>query len=309
MDTHSNQNDGAPLSSVFMGAESLLVQCAELFLDKGNRIQAVITDDAQIRAWAVERKIPVVPPGAGLGERLAPMGTYDYFFSVANLRIVPEAVVAAAARGGINFHDGPLPAYAGLNAPIWAISEGEKTHGVTWHEMTGEVDTGRILAQARFDIDPGETALTLNTKCYEHAIETFAVLVEGLMSGGLTPQEQDLSQRSYFGLDHRPTNEAILDFNQGAEELARWGRALDCGTYANPVAMVKIATPSGTVLARQVQIVDATLDSAVLEATAQTDGSPGRILDISNADAATPAMTVGTQPPRCVSSASWTRPA
>ena len=41
---------------------------------------------------------------------------FDYFLSITNLSIVPNEVIAKAKKGGINFHDGPLPRYAGLYA-------------------------------------------------------------------------------------------------------------------------------------------------------------------------------------------------
>ena len=59
-------------------------------------------------------------------------GEFDWLLSIANLQIVPE-VLLAKAEGAVNFHDGPLPDYAGLNAPVWARLNGETKHGITWH--------------------------------------------------------------------------------------------------------------------------------------------------------------------------------
>ena len=52
---------------------------------------------------------------------------------------------SAPTIGSFNLHPGPLPEYAGLNVPSWAIYEGEKrSHGVTVHWMDEGVDTGPI---------------------------------------------------------------------------------------------------------------------------------------------------------------------
>ena len=59
----------------------------------------------------------------------------------------PATLIASARQLAINFHDALLPRYAGLNAPAWALLAGESTHGVTWHEMTPQVDAGRIVRQ------------------------------------------------------------------------------------------------------------------------------------------------------------------
>ena len=45
-------------------------------------------------------------------------------------------VLAKARLGGINFHDGPLPRYAGLYVTAWALMNRETSHGVTWHVET-----------------------------------------------------------------------------------------------------------------------------------------------------------------------------
>ena len=39
---------------------------------------------------------------------------------------LPESVLRAPRQLAINFHDGPLPRYAGLNAPVWALLHGER---------------------------------------------------------------------------------------------------------------------------------------------------------------------------------------
>jgi methionyl-tRNA formyltransferase len=58
----------------------------------------------------------------------------------------------------INFHNSPQPEYAGFNATAWAILEQRARHAVTWHEMTAEVDAGRIFAQPSFEIADDDTA-------------------------------------------------------------------------------------------------------------------------------------------------------
>ena len=59
------------------------------------------------------------------------------------------ASLELARQGAVNFHDGPLPAYAGLNAPVWAILNREATHGITWHLIEGGIEElpGPLAAQ------------------------------------------------------------------------------------------------------------------------------------------------------------------
>ncbi|HWN66476.1 MAG TPA: hypothetical protein VNM90_02490, partial [Haliangium sp.] len=101
------------------GAESLLIHCAEALLQRGHTICGVVTAAPQLEGWARQAGLPVVAPGADLAARLTE--PFDYFFSITNLSMIRQDVLAKAHRGGINFHDGPLPRYAGLYVTAWAL--------------------------------------------------------------------------------------------------------------------------------------------------------------------------------------------
>ena len=55
----------------------------------------------------------------------------DLLLNVHSLFVIKPEIVAAPRWGSFNLHPGPLPRYAGLNAPSWAIYRGERSHGVT----------------------------------------------------------------------------------------------------------------------------------------------------------------------------------
>ncbi|MEZ5759529.1 MAG: LLM class flavin-dependent oxidoreductase [Paracoccaceae bacterium] len=234
-------------SALFVGGESLTIQCAGLWLDAGHSITAVVTRNPDVARWAEGRGLRVEDALAGLA-RSGALPVYDWLFSVANLDVLPEAVLSAAREGAVNFHDGPLPRHAGLNAPVWALLEGETRHGIAWHRIEGGIDEGAILASRDFEIADAETALTLNTRCFEAAIDSFGELVAAISAGTLEPREQDLSRRTWHGRDDRPAAAARIDFSQSGADVARCVRALDHGGYWNPLAVPKIAA-GGAVLA------------------------------------------------------------
>jgi natural product biosynthesis luciferase-like monooxygenase protein len=244
----SETRSGAVRSSSFgcylMGEQSLLVHCAEALLERKQRVLGVIAADARIRSWAEQQQIPTISPSplASLADRLGE--DFDYFFSITNLRVVPDAVLAKAKRGGINFHDGPLPAYAGLNVTAWALMAGESEHGVTWHEMAAGVDEGRILAQRRFEVGSRDSCFTLNTRAYENAIASFNALADQLAQDALEPREQDLTQRSYFGKHQRPEAAATLLWQRSATKLDALVRALDLGPAENTLGWPKLRVPA-----------------------------------------------------------------
>ena len=116
----------------------------------------------------------------------------------------------------------------------------KKTHGITWHLITDGAATGDIIWQSRFDIAPDETALTLNTKCYAAAIDSFSAVMGLLVDGAPSTTKQDLNEGSFFSWDAAPAANGRLDFNQAAETLSALVRGLDHGDYWNPLCCPKI---------------------------------------------------------------------
>jgi len=252
-----------PFSCVLVGNESLLVQCAKVLQQRGHDIRSIASRNPDIIAWAENAGIGVVKPGIGLDSRLQP--GFDWLLSIANLSVLPEAVLAMAKKGAINFHDGPLPRYAGLNAPVWAYLKGEAQHGITWHMIEAEVDAGDIIEQVMFDITPDDTAFSLNARCYASAIDSFPAVVAGLETGNLKRVAQDKAQRSLFFRDDRPAGAARLNFLRPVAEVVRLVRVLDHGGYWNPLALPKIETTAGVYAVGQAE-------------TAEGAGPPGEVL-------------------------------
>ncbi len=239
-----------------MGNESLAVQCAEVLIAHGNAVRGVITRDDGVAAWARGKGIRVITPPASksetptLRDRIAEdHEPFEWLFSIANLSIIPDDVLALPTKGSINFHDGPLPRYAGLNAPSWAILNGEKEHGISWHLIEGGVDEGDVLESERFALGDADTSVVANTRCWEAAIESFGRLVPKLVDGSFTREKQDLSQRTYFARFDRPAGGAIVEWTRPATEISALVRALDFGRrYTNPLGVAKsfvVGTGSG----------------------------------------------------------------
>ncbi len=252
-------------SCILIGNESLLTHCGQMLQDKGHRIDTVVTRDDDVRSWAVEKGINTTHPGAGLAGRLAPC---DWVLSIANLSLVHDDVLALAGKGAVNFHDGPLPSYAGLNTPVWAILNGETQHGITWHMIDGGVDEGAIIDQRMFDLAPDETALTLNAKCFAAAIDGFGAVIAQLETGRPDGREQDLATRQLFARADRPAAAGVLDFAKDADALLRLMRGLDHGHYWNPLTAPKILFDDRVMLVGRAEITD-------LPAAA-----PGTVLDV-----------------------------
>ncbi len=227
------------LSTVLIGDDTLLVQCAERLLARGGTIAAVVTLAEPVAAWAAHRGLPVIAADGDLRAALAPL-PFDWLLSIANLRVLPAPVLALPRKGAINFHDGPLPERAGLNTPVWAMLDGESAHGISWHLIEPGIDTGDVLVTRAFPITEDDTALSLNARAFEAGLDGFEALLDQLQEGALQRRPQDLSTRRYHARDDRPPAHGVLDLRKPAAELARLVRALDHGPYRNPLALPKL---------------------------------------------------------------------
>lgn len=234
-------------SCVLMGEQSLLIACGRELITRGFIIAAVVTESAAIRTWADGHSIATIVPTGPLSQSLAEI-EYDWFFSIANLRIVPDAVWRKAKHGAVNFHDGPLPTYAGLNAPCWAILAGARQYGITWHALTERVDEGGIYVQKTFDVQPDETAFTLNARCYEAGLDGFHELLTAIEAGHATTVAQAGGSQTYYLKSARPAAGGTLDLRLTNAVIGQLVRALDHGPgFANPVALPKLSTRTGAV--------------------------------------------------------------
>ena len=242
----------APMAGLFVGNETLLIQCAEAWQRAGHEVAQIVTRNGAIADWAEAQGFAVVLHEGALKD-VALEGAYDWLLSIANLQIIPDSLLAKA-QGAVNFHDGPLPDYAGLNAPVWARLNGEAQHGITWHLIENGVDEGDILVQQRFDISDEDTALTLNTKCFEAAIDSFGEVITSLEAGAKPRRKQDFTARRYFGAAKRPGAGGRIGFDQPADHVVALVRALDHGDYWNPLTTAKLSVGGEILMVRSVAV-------------------------------------------------------
>lgn len=223
---------------LLIGEESLVVQCALMLRNAGVAVEAVVSAAADVRAMADGEGFTALDSQAtSLAEAIAATGS-TVLISAAHLELVSAAALDAV-EVAINFHDGPLPHYAGLNVTSWAIHNGETDHAVNWHLMEAAADTGEILATRAFSIDDAETAFTLNARCYEAGVEAFGEVVSMLAAGRLDSTPQAHAARRLYRRVERPL--AIVDPTRPARVLLRAARALDVGDrVANPVGLPRL---------------------------------------------------------------------
>ncbi|XP_046344058.2 linear gramicidin synthase subunit D-like [Haliotis rufescens] len=253
-----------------IGEGNLLLSCLKDLKTPDFNVAAVFSDSEQVTAYCEEKHISVYPRRASITE-LAGACHLDYLFSISNPRILKEKEILLPRRLAINYHDSPLPAYSGVNATCWAIMQGEKTHGISWHVIETGIDTGHILRSETLEIDDQDTAFTLNLKCQEASEKSFRRLLQDILNSDITSIPQDLSKRSYYGLYKLLPSLGVLSFNLPCDTLYNFVRSVELGRNENQLGSAKVRTASGVFLL---------VKTAERSLNGQHSSLPGTILDV-----------------------------
>jgi len=108
------------------------------------------------------------------------------------------APLLAALGPVLNVHPSLLPSYRGPAPHFWMVKNGETEGGVSVHLVDDGIDSGPLLAQERFAIEPWTTGGEL----YERASRAGGALatrvLRELRAGASGPATQD-GESSYFG--------------------------------------------------------------------------------------------------------------
>ena len=98
------------------------------------------------------------------------------------MRIMSKYLVDNWEGQIVNIHPSLLPKYPGLNTHRRALKAKDRIHGSTIHFVTSELDSGPIIRQESFEIEPSDTEESLinKVKDLEHKIypETISFLIK-----------------------------------------------------------------------------------------------------------------------------------
>jgi len=80
----------------------------------------------------------------------------------------------------INMHPGILPYYKGWLSVPWAIFNGEKYVGYTYHYIDEKIDHGDILSSDTLTVERDSTAFSLHFQLHDMAISEIEYIIAGL---------------------------------------------------------------------------------------------------------------------------------
>ena len=148
----------------------------------------------------------------------------DGLLLVAYGQLVPDDLLALAARPPLNVHPSLLPRHRGA-APVAAtILAGDAEGGVTLMVMEPRLDAGPIVAQWRVPLSGRETTPELEARLASLAAEVVPAELGAWASGALEPRPQD--ERAATLVRPFRREDGRLDWSRGAVDLDRRVRAL-----------------------------------------------------------------------------------
>jgi methionyl-tRNA formyltransferase len=135
--------------------------------------------------------------------------------------LIPQEAIDAVPQGIVNGHPSLLPRYRGPFPIAWAVRNGERELGFTYHLMDAAFDTGNILAQGTVPLDDEETEATLIPKLEAASRELLPRALERLANGDRGDPQGD-------GGDYQPAEAladyVLVDLTRTAAEVHRQAR-------------------------------------------------------------------------------------
>lgn len=141
--------------------------------------------------------------------------------SLENLPFIPEVIcsvyyrwiiqkdVIDAVKGKIfNLHPALLPQYRGCSSLTWAMINGEKECGFTYHYIDAGCDTGNIILQKAVKIEDFDTQLTLYNRVMFMSMEYFLKALELVEQGYKGKEQKGVASQYKRGC---PMNGVIMD--------------------------------------------------------------------------------------------------
>ena len=191
---------------VFMGTPDFAVGSLRALVEGGYNVVAVVTmpdkpvgrhqsevSQSAVKQYAVAHNIPVLQP-----EKLKDPDFLEELRSyradlqvIVAFRMLPEAVWDMPPHGTFNLHASLLPQYRGA-APInWAIINGDTETGVTTFLLDHEIDTGRIIHQARTPISEDDNVETVHDRLRDIGAGVVTQTVDDIIADNIRPIDQD----------------------------------------------------------------------------------------------------------------------
>ena len=156
-------------------------------------IVSVISNKSKAQGLEIAKnlgiKTEIIPKGEDFFEdlvRAVDRHQPDLVVLAGFMKLLPESFISRFENKIINIHPSLLPDFKGLDAQKQALEAGVKEAGCTVHLVTPQMDSGRILAQAKVDVLSDDTVETLSARILEKEHELYPQVVYAISSGKIS---------------------------------------------------------------------------------------------------------------------------
>lgn len=257
----------------YLGSGDFGLDCLNALRDSNHSVQFILTQPPRaagrgrkttptaVALWAQQNHVPYLATENAADPSVIKQirdVKPDLIIVIAFGQKICDELIALPPKGMINVHASLLPKYRGA-APInWAIVSGETQTGVTIASITPQWDAGPILASAKTQIEPDETADRLSQRLAALAAPLLIQTVDKVENGTATYTHQDHSKATRAPKLKKP--DGYIDFNAPAEKIRNsirgfWPWPGASAIYSSGTgnktcrvtfAMAQLAEPSGT---------------------------------------------------------------
>ncbi|MBO6900916.1 MAG: hypothetical protein JJ864_06185 [Rhizobiaceae bacterium] len=141
----------------------------------------------------------------------------DLIISAYYPHIIPLAARKLSRIRPVNVHPGLLPAYRGKFPTPWYILNGATEFGLSIHRLDGGIDTGPVLVQRQYPIDPEETGHSLYRKTMDCAVTLILEHLDDLLADRLKDRPQVGVGTYYDSIERR----FPINWNMSARDIER----------------------------------------------------------------------------------------
>jgi methionyl-tRNA formyltransferase len=219
---------------VFTGSGEFGIECLNAIKASGHDLALVVTQPSSpagrgkvpkptpVAQWAKENDIRLLEAddinAPDVIEKITSQA-FDVLVVIACRHKIGCRLVGAPTKIAINVHASLLPKYRGA-APInWAIVNGEKETGISIITLAQTMDAGDILARAKLQIKPQETAGELHDRLAKLSAPLLIETLNKIDTGTVSYIKQD--DTGVCSAPKLKKSDGFLDFSESAEVIAR----------------------------------------------------------------------------------------
>lgn len=147
----------------------------------------------------------------------------DYIIVAAYGKIIPKEVLDIPKKACINIHPSMLPKYRGASPIQTALLNGDDKTGVTIMLMDEGMDTGDILLQSEYEIDPDITNKQLQENISMFSADLLLKALQEFNQNKIQPQKQDDSKATFTKIIKK--EDGLIDWSKPAKDIYNQYRA------------------------------------------------------------------------------------